>query len=131
MRGVKGREKYVWILWPAFRAKECNNCVQQLQVKCMVCNLKHLSSLAMLFCVTCACDDRKHIQNDPSRHTLKVICATTESFLSHYRWWSLHLVFVSQLHCRRKKKLHICVNNTSVCEFECLQFPPHKIVFDL
>jgi len=29
--GARGREKYVWTPWPAFRAvKECNNCVQRL-----------------------------------------------------------------------------------------------------
>ena len=49
--GAKGKEKYVC----AFRAtKECNNCIQRLQVKCMVCNFKHLSSLVILFCVACA-----------------------------------------------------------------------------
>ena len=54
--GVKGREKYVWTLWPAFRAtKECNNnCVQRLQITRLVCELKHLSSQVLLFCEACA-----------------------------------------------------------------------------
>ena len=35
--GARGREKYVWTLWPAVHAtKECNSCVQQLQVTHMV-----------------------------------------------------------------------------------------------
>ena len=53
MRGAKGREKYVWTLWPTFCVtKKCNNCIQQLQVKCMICNLKHLASDTVL-CSLC------------------------------------------------------------------------------
>ena len=55
VRGAKGRENYVWTLWPAFRVtKECNNCstaageVHGMQLK------KHLSSDTVLFCVACA-----------------------------------------------------------------------------
>ena len=49
--GARGREKYVWTLWPAFRAtKECNNCCRSR----MVCKSKHLSSYVLLFCEACA-----------------------------------------------------------------------------
>ena len=33
--GARGREKYVWTLWPAFRATK--ECVQKLQVTCTEC----------------------------------------------------------------------------------------------
>ena len=60
-----------------------------------------------------------------------VICTTTESFLSHYRRWSLHLAFVLAwcLSCTS----HLCEHCISLlmCELECLQFPTTKIVFDL
>ena len=45
--GARGREKYVWTLWPAFHAMK--ECVQWLQVTCMVWKLSSYICVTVLW----------------------------------------------------------------------------------
>ena len=63
--GVRGRENYIWTLWPASCAmKECNNCCRSRK--------RYANYPAMCYCFVklvptlAYCCDRELIQNDPT-----------------------------------------------------------------